>query len=255
MTNFTHVFISRPRKESDELASMLLPFGLVPVVQPAYGFLPLDARVAQPETYNEMGMAGSESLVVFTSPRSVAHGVSQLPEGFLFRARVAAIGPATAKALANIGVRVSFSSTGGYTSEALLESLAQENLAGARNGSSAFILAAPGGRKKLLQGLFEQGWNARLVQVYQPQPSVLDKAALSSLGDASGVLSVWTSANAMKAMSNRLPPAIWFQLCQGDWLVISERLKRLARAYGPTRIHLAPGPGNRDLLSAIRNLC
>jgi len=255
MTNFTHVFISRPRKESDELASMVHPLGLVPVVQPAFGFLQLDARVAQPEIYSEMSLAGPESLVVFTSPRSVAHGISQLPEGFLFRARVAAIGPATAKALANIGIRVTFAAARGFTSEALLESLAQEDLAGARNGSSAFILAAPGGRKKLLQGLVEQGWNASLVQVYQPEPSVLDKVALSSLEEASGVLSVWTSANAMKAMSHRLPPATWFQLCQGDWLVISERLKRLARAYGPTRIHLSPGPGNPDLLSAIRNLC
>ena len=91
--------------------------------------------------------------------------------------------------------------------------------------------------------------------VYKPEPAELDRQALKTLVDASGVLSVWTSANAMKALSQRLPPATWFQLCQGDWLVISERLKRLARAYGPERIHLAQGPGNGDLLSAIRGLC
>jgi len=77
---------------------------------------------------------------------------------------------------------------------------------------------------------------------------------LAALQDASGVLSIWTSGNAMKALSQRLPPATWFQLCQGDWLVISERLKRLARAYGPARIHVASGPGNADLLSSIRGL-
>ena len=91
--------------------------------------------------------------------------------------------------------------------------------------------------------------------VYKPEPAVLDKQALKALGDASGVLCTWTSANAMKALSQRLPPATWFQLCQGDWLVISKRLKRLARAYGPERIHLASGPRNADLLSAIRRLC
>jgi hypothetical protein len=36
--------------------------------------------------------------------------------------------------------------------------------------------------------------------------------------------------------------------------VISERLKRLARAYGPERIHLAQGPANGNLLTAIRGL-
>ena len=238
---------------------MLLPLGLQAVVQPAFEFLPLDARADQPEIYSEMSAAGPESLVVFTSPRSVAHGVSQLPEGFLFRTKVAAIGPATAKALANLGVRVSFTAaTGhktGFTSEALLETLAQGDLAGSLNGSSAFIIAAPRGRQKLLQGLGEQGWKAKLVMVYKSEPSRLDKVALGTLKDASGVLSVWTSANAMKAMSQRLPPAIWFQLCQGDWLVISDRLKRLARAYGPTRIKVASGPRNRDLFSSIRSLC
>jgi hypothetical protein len=90
--------------------------------------------------------------------------------------------------------------------------------------------------------------------VYKPEPAELDKQALKALRDASGVLSAWTSANAIKALSQRLPPATWFQLCQGDWLVISQRLKLLARAYGPERIHLAQGPGNADLLSAIRGL-
>jgi hypothetical protein len=58
----------------------------------------------------------------------------------------------------------------------------------------------------------------------------------------------------MKFLSQRLPPAVWFRLCQGEWLVISNRLKRLARAFGPNEIHLSPGPGNSDLFTAIRGL-
>jgi len=63
---------------------------------------------------------------------------------------------------------------------------------------------------------------------------------------------VWTSGNAIKALSQRLQPATWFQICGGEWLVISSRLKRLARAYGPTQIHLSPGPTNSELFRAIR---
>jgi uroporphyrinogen-III synthase len=251
---FTHVFISRPRKEAEELAEMLVALGLQSVTQPAFNFFSLDARSLQNEIFNEMSLAGPDSLLIFTSPRSVAHGLSQLPDNILFQARVAAIGPATAKALGDSGIRVNVTPQRGYTSEALLEFIADESSMSTAVQPFAFIIAAPGGRQKLLEGLKARNWRARLVMVYQPEPAELDRQTLKTLGDASGVLSVWTSANAMKALSQRLPPATWFQLCQGDWLVISERLKRLARAYGPERIHLAQGPGNGDLLSAIRGL-
>lgn len=251
---FTHVFISRPRKESEALAALLPPLGLTPVVQPAFNFFPLDARLSQPQIMEEMEQAGSDSLVIFTSPRSVAHGLGQIPQKLLFQARVAAIGPATSKVLADAGIRVTITPRTGYTSEALLETLAEEHCNRLAQGSKAYIIAAPGGRKKLLESLSRQGWQASLLEVYKPEPAGLDKAELGTLKEASGVLSVWTSANAMKGLSQRLPPAIWFQLCQGDWLVISERLKRLSRAYGPAHVHLSAGPGNDDLLNAIRGI-
>ena len=251
---FTHVFISRPRRESAELAAMLKPLGLQTVIQPAFSFLPQDARLLQPDVFAEMDTAGADSLLVFTSPRSVEHGISQLPESLLFRARVAAIGPATARALAGVGVRVNVTPARGYTSEALLDTLAGPDAGTPSGHPFAFIITAPGGREKLHRGLNESGWQVRKVMVYKPEASDLDKHALAALQDASGILCVWTSANAMKALSQRLPPAVWFQLCQGDWLVISDRLKRFARAYGPARIHLAPGPGNADLASSIRAL-
>lgn len=252
--NFTHVFISRPRKESEELASMLIPLGLQMVVQPAFNYFPRDIRVSQKEIFDEMSMAGPGTLVVFTSPRAVAHGLHQLPDAIRFRSRIAAIGPATAAALGNAGIRVNITPVSGYTSEALLENLSREDPPLDKGRPFAFIISAPDGRQTLFEGLGEQGWRVRQVMAYQPEPAELDKQELSKLLNASGLISVWTSANAMKALAQRLPPAAWFQICQGDWLVISERLKRLARAYGPARIHLASGPGNKELFSAIRSL-
>ena len=65
---FTHVFISRPRKEAEELAEMLVPLGLQAVAQPAFNFFSLDARSSQNEIFNEMSLAGPDSLLIFTSP-------------------------------------------------------------------------------------------------------------------------------------------------------------------------------------------
>jgi len=252
--NFTHVFISRPRREAAELAAMLIPLGLQTVIQPAFDYLPEDIATTQAEIFAEMNTAGAGTLVVFTSPRAVAHGLPQLPHAVRFRSRIAAIGPATAAALGDAGIRVNITPENGYTSEALLETLSRQGSAEQAGRPFAFIISAPGGRQTLFERLTEAGWRARLVMAYRPEPAALDVQELNKLQEASGVLSIWTSANAMNDLSRRLPLATWFQLCGGDWLVISDRLKQLARAFGPPRIHLASGPGNKELFSAVRSL-
>ena len=233
---------------------MLQPLGLEPVLLPAFDYPAVDARSEQPECFESLENAGPVDLVLFTSPRAVAHGLKQVSPGCLARARIAAIGPATAAALNHAGVRVDVRPSSGYTSEALLATLsAGPGLA--QSTPQAFILAAPGGRKKLLKGLRKLGWNSRLLHVYRSEPAALDKEQLARLGAAGSLLTVWTSANAMKSLSQRLPPAAWFKVCQGEWVVISKRLQRLAHAYGPGKVHLAAGPDNASIVSAVRSVC
>lgn len=251
---FTHVLLSRPRSRSEELAGMLQPLGLEPILLPAFDYPAVDASSGQVECFGLLEKAGPEDLVLFTSPRAVEHGLAQVPPECLLRARVGAIGPATAKALTEAGIRVAVQPVRGYTSEALLESLSG-GPGLARKTPNAFILAAPGGRKKLLRGLKERGWDSHLLHVYRAEPAVLDKDQLKRLGKAGRILTVWTSANAMKSLSQRLPPAAWFRVCQGEWVVISKRLQRLARAYGPGKVHLANGPDNPSIVAAVRPLC
>lgn len=233
---------------------MLVPLGLETVVQPAFDYLPLDARAEAPETFEGLENARPSDLVIFTSPRAVSLGLPQLPREALLRARVAAIGPATARALAASGVGVNVQAPGGYTSEALLDTLAEAKESTREPPPAAYIIAAPGGREALFDGLAQLGWNPSFIMVYKSKPAELDPDRLAALKEAAGLLSVWTSGNAMTALAQRLPPAAWFRICQGDWLVISQRLQRLARAYGPSRIHVAAGPGNAAIVAAIRTL-
>lgn len=248
----SHVLLTRPLPQSQELASRLAPLGLQAVVQPAFDYLSVEVSREQADDFTAFGAAGPADLVLFTSPRAVDHGLPQVPPGVLSRLRAAAIGPATSKALAEAGVRASLRASHGYTSEALLETLAGE--AAPAPGATAFILAAPGGRTTLAKGLRAMGWKVRVLMVYRSSPAALDREALAVLEGAESILSVWTSGNTMKALSQRLPPNTWFRVCQGEWLVISERLERLARAYGATRIHRAPGPGNEAIAAAVKNL-
>lgn len=233
---------------------MLAPLGLEAIIQPAFDYTPVAACDEDPETFAELESAGTGDLLVFTSPRAVAYGLRQIPRESLGRMQVAAIGPASTDALSRAGIRVTLSPSAGYTSEALLDSIDARAHGSAPQPGRAFIVAAPGGREALLDGLTARGWRPRLLLVYRPVPVDIDKAALQKLSEAGALLSVWTSGNAMTALAQRLPPASWFRICQGEWLVISERLRRLARAYGPAEIHLASGPGNGAIVTAIRSL-
>lgn len=252
--SITHVFVTRPQPAADELARLLEPLGLEVIVQPAFVYRGVDARADQAEAFAALAEAGPGDLLVFTSPRAVQHGLPQIPRQALATARVAAIGPSSTRALERAGVPVDVSPAEGYTSEALLSELGSEFNAEQGRRCTAWIIAAPGGRDKLSKDLGERGWRVVTVMVYRAEAAPLDKGALGLLQDAGGILSVWTSANTMHALAQRLPPAAWFRLCQGEWLVISERLRRAARAYGPGAIHLATGPDNESIAAAIRGL-
>jgi len=249
---FSHVLITRPRQEAEELAAMLTPLGLQAVLQPAFEYRQREAAAEQPWVLADLESDEASRLLIFTSTRAVKFALAQLPRELVQRQKIAAIGPATSKLLKAAGMQVNVCPSSGFTSEALLDTLEKNPSDSVAPGKSAIILAAPGGRRKMEDGLTRLGWTVETLMVYSRDNADLDKQALAALGEAEGILSVWTSGNAMKALSQRLPPATWFQICRGEWLVISERLRRLARAYGSTVIHLSPGPGNSDILGGIR---
>ena len=244
---FPKVLITRPQAEAERLGSRLEAMGIRHIIQPAQEFGP---RQLSAEELDELRRLRSP-LLIFTSPRAVDFGLARLSSEVLSTARLAAIGPATAKALVAAGKRVDIQPDAGYTSEALLESPA---LADASAGREALILGAPGGREMLVNHLTERGWNARHLWVYERQPAAIRPQALEAITEARSLLTVFTSGDAMKSLSQRLPPAVWFAVCRGEWLVISERLRRLARAFGPSVVHLSSGPQNADLATAIRSL-
>lgn len=231
---------------------MLAPLGLQVVVQSAFDFRQRDVASDQPEVLADLEGDNAPRLLIFTSPRAVRFGLAQLPHELIKKQKIAAIGPSTANALSAAGVFVNVRPASGFTSEALLDSLEKDSSGFISPQKSAVILAAPGGRTKMEDRLVKLDWTVQTLMVYSRENSELDKQALESLKGARNILSVWTSGNAIKALSQRLQPATWFQICGGEWLVISGRLKRLARAYGPTQVHLSPGPTNSELFRAIR---
>jgi uroporphyrinogen-III synthase len=242
---YTHVLITRPEAESRQLAALLGRAPLTPVVIAPYRFESLDAGAELAQAWP----AAQRRLAVFTSTRAVQFGLRQLPDGFLQQAEIAAIGPATAAALERAGQPVSIVPEGRYTSETLLT---HPELA--RDPGRALIFAAPGGRELLQQGLERLGWQVRVVFVYCRQPVAPGPEQVEALLGAEGIISVWTSENAMRALAEQLPAEAWQAVCRGQGIVTSERLGQCLRELGPARVRVSSGPDNESILQLILDL-
>ncbi len=260
---FSHVLITRPESEGRDLAARLAPLldsaGTAVLLQPAHQFCPvqLDATTkAELEALLGPGStaAGMAATIIFSSPRSVEFGLSQISRELLRAASLAAMGPATARALESAGNRVATVAPNPHNSEAMMAVLSQRMEGAPGAGASAIIVTAGNGRQALTQWLQERGCQVLKLLVYERRPLQPQQRIIIDLAGARRVLSLWTSADAMNAMSRVLPPAAWFRICRGSWLVTSPRLQRLARAFGPSSVHLSTGPSNDEIASSVRAL-
>lgn len=235
------VLVTRPQPQCAELARLLEARRVSAIEMPAMGF----AAAAQPFEPGARWLEARHRLAVFTSPRAVEYGLAVLPPALLAKVTVAAIGPATAEALAQRGLSAMQAPDGGYVSESLLQAPQLQLAPG-----QALILAAPGGRDALMEGLTALGWQVQVGEVYRRVPLPPQAPAIEALRTAPLVVSTWTSSAAMSTVLGGLPKDVTTRLLAGPWVVISERLAAGARGHGATDVQLADGPDNQALLRA-----
>lgn len=242
---YSHLLISRPGPEAAELATAAEAAGLRAIQLPAFSFEPgypgLDFSAAW--------TSGKRRLAIFSSTRAVEFGLRQLPAGFLDGVEIAAIGPATADALESAGLSVSVIPASGYNSEALL---AHSELVD--EPGHALIFAAPGGRQALIQGLQALGWQTEFAHVYRTIPLEPDPSAVTAIKNSEHILSIWTSANAVRYLSGSLDVTAWDKVARGDFIVTSARLGEIAFEYAKGQIFVTDGPGNAAIMQTILKL-
>ncbi|MEE4173151.1 MAG: uroporphyrinogen-III synthase [Xanthomonadales bacterium] len=237
---FTHALATRPEPQQTELVQGLAALGLDVVSLPAFDFeaLPPPADLLE---------QARDALLVFTSPRAVAYGLTALGGALPKGARAAAIGPATGAALAAQGIEALQAPGTSHDSEALLATIDRQPAPG-----GALILAAPGGREALQRGFAERNWTVTLAPVYRRVPRVPDTAEASRLGTARKILSLWTSGVAMEQLLEGLGHREKQAVLAGTALVASGRLARLAERHGFQAVVTAENATNAALLAAAR---
>jgi uroporphyrinogen-III synthase len=177
----------------------------------------------------QVGALANFDVIIFTSSNAVRFGASLLDQQRDLC--LAAVGPATSRALNQAGYRVAVQPRESVDSEGLLRHPRLEHPAGRR----FLIIKGSHGRPFLEQELERRGAQVTSAEVYQRVPAVPGAATLAAVLEnfRSGELQVIT-ATSVEIADNllRVAPPLRSEFERVHWLVPGERVASAVRALG-----------------------
>jgi uroporphyrinogen-III synthase len=241
------VLVARPEHQAAHLCTLLeaqgaTTFPLAAVrISPTAGFSDLKTR---------LGPIGGFDVILFTSTNAVAFGMPLLGEQR--NLTLAAVGPATARALAQNGLGVAILPARGFDSENLLLHPELRDLGGRR----VLIIKGVGGREVLQEELTRRGASVVLAEVYARARADHAPATLAAMEAAFAAgkiqLIAATSAEIATNLLDLATPALRRAFDRAHWLVPSARVAAAARACGVAApLIQADSAEDHDLLAAI----
>jgi uroporphyrinogen-III synthase len=169
------ILITRPQSQADGFASSLLEAGFEPIFFPVIEIRPVEDTAAIDRALKKLACY---DWVVFTSVNGVEVFWARLEaleiRNFPTDVQVAAIGPKTAEALRNRGVKPAFVPSE-YVAEAILPGL------GDLNGRWILLPRAEIARKALPEAIFKAGGVAQEISVYRTLPVRPEPQGLEAL--------------------------------------------------------------------------
>jgi uroporphyrinogen-III synthase len=179
---------------------------------------------------SRLGPIEAFHLVIFTSANAVRFGSSLLDRGHA--PPLAAIGPATARALGDAGFDVKVTPAGGFDSESLLRHPALAHCAGRR----VLLVTGAQGRDLLQAELGRRGAEVRVAEVYRRERVSHDAATIAALearfaADDIHVITA-TSVEIAAALLDLATPALRRGFEQTHWLVPGARVAGALRERG-----------------------
>lgn len=213
------VLVTRPEPRATQLCERVRQHGGEAIALPALQIEPVPATPAD-----------APDMVVFLSVHAVTHGIHLVQQrpGL----KVAAIGRATAAALAEAGLPAQIVPTTQFTSEALL---AHPDLA-SDTPIDVLIVRGEGGRQVLPQTFADWGWNVTIREVYRrtrPVVAAQEIAAIEQRWAEEGIDAITlTSVETLQNLLTMLTPVGRSLLAAIALVAPSERILEAARAAG-----------------------
>jgi uroporphyrinogen-III synthase len=241
------VLVTRPEQQATPLCRLLESAGALALRLPVIEIRPAaDAS----DLRREIGAIAAFDLVIFTSANAVRFGSALLDKGR--DVMLAAIGPATARALAEAGYRVAVSPLGGFDSESLLLHPVLAHPAGRR----ILLIKGLHGRDLLEKQLTQRGAQVVVADVYKRERAAHSAETLEALERefAAGRIQVVTATSVEIAagLLDIATPALRRDFDRVHWLVPGDRVAaalRERRASGP--ILKASTAEDQDLVAAV----
>ena len=246
--NGAHVLVTRPAHQAENLSRLIAEGGGVPVRFPT---LAIAALVDTSEIQNRLAQLDSYQWLVFISANAVTmhsyYSDDDKIENFK-SARIAAIGKATAQALAQAGLPVDLTPDGGYNSEALLAMPQMQQMQGLR----CLIIRGAGGREELATTLRSRGAIVDYMDVYKRIIPDSDSSQLDLLLAQDKLnVSTATSAAALQNLLIMLDEKHHRRLFAAPLVVISDRIGQIAADLGFKRIAVANSPSDNAILETV----
>ncbi len=241
--NGSTVLVTRPARQAVELAQAIEAQGGRAIVFPVIDIAPLHPDTVAVAAHR----LKPPDIAVFVSRNAVDFG---LP--YAGSAAIAAVGPATARAVEESGYEVAIRPAAGFDSEHLLASPALADVA----GQTVRIIRGTTGRELLGKTLAERGADVEYLAVYERrlpeyEPSELDAiAARLERGELGAI--VVMSVESLRNLLTLLPPRSVSMLPKVPLVTPAERvIKECHHRLPGSRPTLAAGPQASDMVRAI----
>lgn len=248
--NGLRVLVTRPEHQAAPLCRLIEQNGGIPVRCPT--LLIVEPHDWKPALAVLDGLADYD-VAIFTSANAVERALPLIQQrgGLPARLELAAIGKATAQALARFGAERCLRPEADFTSEGLLALSRFHRVTGQR----LVIVRGEGGRTLLADSLAARGARVAVAEVYRRERPEGDAQALLERWAGGGVGAVLvTSTETLLNLFDMLDGAGQDYLRDTPLIAPSVRIRQTAAKYGCRRLLVARNASDEALLRALLDL-
>lgn len=239
-----HILVTRPEPQAAELCHLIRERGDQATPFPTIAFAPppdQHAFLAGIQTLNK------QDWLIFISPQSVRASIAYIP-ALPSTVKIAAVGAGTAKALNAAGYTHILHPVAEWHSEGLLDLPALQSVA----NKKIAIIRGSGGRELIDKQLAERGAQITTIIAYERVLPVIDaQPCLNLLRQREIDSIVCTSFDGVRNLKILLGETAWPQLQTIPIIVMSDRVKMLARDLGFQTIWVTQNASQAAILDLL----
>jgi uroporphyrinogen-III synthase len=245
------VLVTRPAHQAENLSRLIEEHGGTPIRFPALAIVASDYSGAAKA---QMNHPDNFQWLVFISANAVNFAL-KANGGKIQRFKsvhYAAVGQATARAMATAGLPVDLVPEQGYNSEALLAMPQMQKV----NDQAFLIVRGEGGREELANTLRSRGATVSYLEVYKRIRPDIDSAPVIRLlaQNRLDVVTV-TSTEALQNLLIMIGEDNYKLLWAIPLVVVSDRIRDVAAGLGFKRITVTDSPADSAILETVTIVC